>query len=109
MTDAVSRFKAEKVDGRKHFARLRRGICCRPGCMNQDLVVHHDRHSNEAGTGLKPPPWTCVGICTYDHAILHQRGRDTCEREWGIDFAMIARGEAMDSRGMGLLPREEQS
>lgn len=99
--------KEPRVNGERHFGRLRRSGCCIPGCMNQDIVVHHDRSAATSGTGLKPPPACCINICYWHHAEGHQKGWKTTSAKYGVDFAEVARGQAIVSAAMGLLPRED--
>lgn len=102
---AEPRFKAEWVDGKAHFDRLRSLPCCVPGCDFYQSVVHHERRGTGGGTAYKPPgPEAAVNLCPVHHQIGHDIGWQTFERRFGVDLKMVAAGQAMVSRGMGLLP-----
>jgi hypothetical protein len=103
------RFKPIAVSGGRHFARLRLSGCCVPGCLSQDIVVHHVRDAAHAGTGLKPPPWCGINICHWHHTEGHQKGWETTGAKYKVDFARVARGQAEVSRAMGLLPEPEDA
>lgn len=108
MTEVVTRFKAERVGGGKHFARLRNCVCSVPGCgFGGQIVVHHERRGTGGGTGLKPRPEHCLPLCGWHHTLGHQIGWDTFEARYHVDLREVARGHALVSQGMGLLPRGE--
>jgi hypothetical protein len=109
MTDVVTRFKTERPDEEAHFERLRLLPCCVPGCDSFQSIVHHERRGTGGGTALKPPAWSAVNLCQRHHVMGHAIGWKTFEKRFGIDLKTIAKGHALVSRGMGLLPREEQS
>lgn len=99
------RFKRVAVNGDRHFERLRSCACCVPGCQNTPVVVHHERRGTGGGTGLKPGPEAGINICFWHHDLGHRTGWVTCEQAWGVDLREIARGQAIISRAMGLLPK----
>lgn len=108
MTEVTPRFKATPVDGRKHFLRLRGCVCSVSGCgFGGQIVVHHERRGTGGGTGMKPPPEAGIPLCVWHHSFGHQVGWDTFEKKYGVDLRMAAKGHAMVSRAMGLLPKEE--
>lgn len=104
-----TRFKAEKVDGKAHFERLRASPCSVAKCLNSyRSLVHHERRGTGGGTGLKPPPQHCLPLCGFHHEEGHQIGWQTFEARYGVDLREVARGHAIVSRGMGLLPKEQE-
>lgn len=104
-----TRFKAEWVDGSKHFARLRNLPCCIPGCWSFRSVVHHERRGTGGGSSYKPPsPESGINLCGDHHALGHQIGWATFEKKFGVDLQMIREGQALVSRGMGLLPAKSE-
>jgi hypothetical protein len=105
--DVTSRFKAEPVDGKRHFQRLRGCICSVSGCgFGGGIVVHHERRGTGGGTGLKPRPEHCLPLCGWHHTLGHQIGWDTFEQRYHVDLKMVAQGQAIVSRAMGLLSKE---
>ena len=108
LTMAESRFKAEKVDGRRHIRRLQMSPCSVPGCLAWPPVdAHHERRGTGGGTGRKPPDAAALPLCVEHHVLGHQMGWATFEKKFGVDLKMVAAGHAMVSRGMGLLPKGE--
>lgn len=106
MTEVTTSFKAEKVDGRKHRARLAALPCSIDVCGWWGCDIHHERRGTGGGTGMKPPESAGLPLCRAHHSEGHQIGWATFEQKYGVDLRMIAQGHAMVSRGMGLLPRE---
>jgi hypothetical protein len=108
MTEVTPRFKAEKVDGERHLARLRLSPCSIPGCYSTDIVPHHERRGTGGGIAKKPPDSAALPLCVWHHGSGHQIGWATFESKHGVDLRMIAEGHATVSRGMGLLPKEDK-
>ena len=106
MTAVVTRFKSVRPREEAHFERLRMLPCCVPGCDSFQSIVHHERRGTGGGTALKPAPWAGVNLCQSHHLIGHAIGWATFEKRFGVDLREIARGEAIVSRAMGLLPKE---
>lgn len=46
---------------------------------------HHVRSRAAGGTDRDTVP-----LCPMHHAEIHSRGRETCEREWGVDLVAVA-------------------
>ena len=105
--EVTPRFKAERAREEAHFERLRQLRCCVPGCDSFQSIVHHERRGTGGGTALKPPPESGVNLCQRHHVIGHTIGWATFEKKYGVDLREVARGQAIVSRAMGLLPREE--
>jgi|HubBroStandDraft_5_1064220.scaffolds.fasta_scaffold11950_11 hypothetical protein len=106
MTEVVTRFKAERIGGLKHRARLAALPCCIPECGWFGVDLHHERRGTGGGTSLKPGPEALIPICRAHHTEGHQIGWATFEKKYGVDLKLIAHGHALVSQGMGLLPKE---
>lgn len=76
----------------KHRAWLRRHHCCvgRDDCEGPTEVAHVRTAAN-AGTGLKPADWDAVPLCHTCHALQHQIGMETFEKQMRIDLREMAR------------------
>lgn len=109
MTEVTPRFKIQRLDEEAHFERLRLLPCCVPGCDSFQSIVHHERRGTRGGTALKPDAEAGVNLCQRHHVIGHAIGWKTFEKRFGVDLREVARGQAIVSRAMGLLPKEEQS
>ncbi len=106
MTEVQTRFKVERPNEEAHFERLRLLPCCVPGCDSFQSIVHHERRGTGGGTALKPPGTSAVNLCQRHHVIGHAIGWETFEKRFGVDLREVARGQAIVSRAMGLLPKE---
>ena len=109
MVDVQPRFKAIAIDGKKHIARLKGLPCCIYACSWFGCDLHHERRGAGGGTALKPGPETLIPLCHAHHQEGHQIGWATFEKKYGVDLREVARGQAIISRAMGLLPREEST
>ena len=54
------------------------------------IQAHHVRTAANSGMALKPPDSCAVGLCHGHHRALHDLGRRTFERSYGVDLADIA-------------------
>ena len=74
----------------KHLKWVREQNCCVPGCMNGVIHVHHVRTAANSGTGLKPPDYWTVPLCSAHHHEIHVHGSKTFEAVHGVDLRVIA-------------------
>lgn len=101
------RFKVERIRSEKHLVFVRRMPCSVPTCRATPCEAHHFRTAATSGTAVKPSDLDCVPLCFEHHAEFHQRGWHTFEDKYRIDLREIARGTAIVSAAMGLLPRKD--
>jgi hypothetical protein len=59
-----------------------------------DIVSAHIRTAANSGTGLKPPQWDTVPLCTHHHGLQHQKGQPEFARLCGLNLLPVAQGYA---------------
>jgi hypothetical protein len=60
-----------------------------PGC-SKSHHAHHIRSALTAGTGMKPPDWATVCLCSVHHDEGHRAGWATFSEKHRIDLPALA-------------------
>jgi hypothetical protein len=70
------------------------GFPCMVECLSHychgDVVSAHIRTAANSGTGLKPPQWDTVPLCTRHHGIQHQKGQGAFAKMYEVDLLVMA-------------------
>jgi hypothetical protein len=74
----------------KHLRWIREQSCCVPKCTNGVIHAHHVRGAHNAGTGLKPPDYCTVPLCSVHHHEIHVHGAKTFEAVHDLDLRVVA-------------------
>lgn len=83
--------RAPRREWPRHRAFVRSHGCSVPGCPSLDIECAHVRVGGNAGTGIKPPDWSCISLCSECHAEQHRIGHAAFDRRYGIDSVALAK------------------
>ena len=79
---------------KREWPRHRRFVkshgCCVPNCGFQTIECAHVRQGHQAGTGIKPPDWQTISLCSIHHAQQHQIGHERFDKMYGLNSLQIA-------------------
>lgn len=90
----------ERAPGRvwpRHERYVRGHQCSVPGCDQGPIEFAHIRTAANSGTGIKPPSWFGVSLCSEHHHAAHQHGHKTLEKKYNINLLAIAAEFAANS------------
>ena len=76
----------------KHEKWVRGHECCAgaPDECDGRIEFCHIRLFGDGGTGLKPPSWRGIPLCSFHHSVSHEWGQLTFDRRYGIDSKKLA-------------------
>jgi hypothetical protein len=82
--------KGPKREWPRHRAWVRKHLCCVPGCEQGPIEFAHVRDALHAGTGLKPPDWMGISLCSAHHREQHNTGVETFQKKYSLNCWKLA-------------------